>query len=108
MSITDEQKQHLMSLITTEGDAIELYFALAHRFGWQGTFFTRDDVESAWHEMGFSDNESQTVTMTDDVWDKITSDWVWHSGLTERLTELGWEMLNALIAEIYTEQEDQS
>lgn len=76
----------------TEDEAITAYHALAHRFGWNGTFFTRSDAESSWSEY-----HDQTTPLSDEQWNIVTSQWEWRKGLNDSLTELGWGLVHEAV-----------
>jgi hypothetical protein len=77
----------------TEDQAVQLYFRLALQFGWGGTFFTREDAESTW------DIEANGP-FTDEVWEAIRLTWYWRKGLTEILTERGFDLVSEAITEV--------
>ena len=86
----------------TEDEAIQAYFAMSQRFGWQGTFFTREDAETVWQN-SFPDPETgliRTDGMPDDVWEAIRNCWYWRKGLSDILTERGWEIVNEAVDEV--------
>ena len=79
---------------TTEDEAIRLYFDLASQFGWQGTFFTREDAENAWQEY-----HDQSEPFTDETWNSVLLSWYWRTGLHEVLTERGWDLVHDAVGE---------
>ena len=85
----------------TEDEAMTVYHTLARRFGWSGTFFTREDAQEAWRNQQFDLDTGLTADaeMPDDVWDAIMSSWYWRKGLTDILTERGWELLADAVEE---------
>lgn len=82
----------------TEDEAIRLYFDLASQFGWQGTFFTREDAENSWQEY-----HKQTEPFTDEAWDAVLLSWYWRKGLHEMLTERGWDFVHEAVADALAE-----
>lgn len=91
-----------MSIINTEtiteDEAIRLHFNLAYKFGWQGTFFTREDAEQSWKEY-----HDQTEPFTDEVWDTVRLSYYWRKGLTDILVERGWDLVHEAVAEALAE-----
>jgi len=96
-----ETRHNILAMLESESDAIEIWQALCDRFGWAGTFFTRSDVESAWN--GYENINDPHIDLPDEVWEKVQDDWVWTKGLTDRLCEIGFDMINELMSEIYME-----
>lgn len=85
-----------LASVIREETAITLYHELAARFGWVGTFFTRDDAETEWQaQTRFDENgdEMNTAPMPDEVWENIQNEWYWRRGLSDTLTERGWELV---------------
>lgn len=80
--------------IVTEDEAIMAYHQLARRFGWNGTFFTRSDAESSWNEY-----HEQDEPLTDEVWGSIENSWEWSRGLSDLLTERGWEIVHEAVGQ---------
>lgn len=84
----------------TEDEAIALYHSLSNRFGWRGTFFTREDAENSWTEY-----HEQTEPFTDETWNKVTSTWYWNKGLGDIMTERGWDVVHEAVSEAIDQQE---
>lgn len=82
----------------TEDQAIHLYYDIARRFGWQGTFFTREDAENSWQEY-----HNQTEPFTNEMWDTVLGSWVWRKGIHQLLTERGWELVHEAVGEVLAE-----
>jgi hypothetical protein len=82
----------------TEDEAIRLYFDLASQFGWQGTFFTREDAENSWQEY-----HDQSEPFTDETWNAVLLSWYWRKGLHEVLTERGWDLVHEAVGEALAE-----
>lgn len=84
-----------------EAQAIELYWRLCKKFGWTGTFFTRDDVQSEWaSQMELATEELHfDKEMPDDVWSAVTTNYYWTKGMPDRLTEEGWTLLSFAVDE---------
>ena len=88
----------------TEDEAIKLYFTLSNRFGWAGTFFTREDAEGEWQNQ--TDDDLSTMSaLPDDVWERIQNTWYWRKGISEILTEHGWDIVHNAVWEVTTEDE---
>jgi hypothetical protein len=83
----------------SEDEAMTAYHTLAHRFGWAGTFFTRDDAQTEWRNQQFDIETGleADADLPDDVWDAVTSSWHWRKGLTDTLTERGWEIVSEAV-----------
>lgn len=86
----------------TEAEAIYLILQLQERHGFAGTFFTRQDAEQEWQHLMLDtrqeiEDEINVGPMPDVVWDNIQQSWEWGKGLTERLTEIGWDMVVAAV-----------
>ena len=85
-----------------EHDAMALYRHMAFQHSWAGTYFTRDDAESAWnatrdyfveeHENGY-DTDPIPPEFDDAVWEQIRQTRTWRKGLGELLYEQGWELV---------------
>lgn len=92
-----------MSIINTEtiteDEAIRLHFDLANRFGWRGSFFTREDAQNSFNEYHGKEGE-----MTDELWDRVLLSWYWRKGLDEIMTERGWDLVHEAVAEALSEE----
>lgn len=79
----------------TENEAIYLIVAIENQFGWAGTTFTREDAEREW----LAQTEATGATpMPDEVWELVQQQWEWRKGLSEILSERGWELVTAAVA----------
>jgi hypothetical protein len=83
----------------SEDDAIRAYHALANQFGWGGTLFTREDAQSSWNE--YYDQEGD---LTDEQWAEIQDSYYWRRGLSDLLTEHGWELVHNAVGELPREE----
>lgn len=83
----------------TEDEAIRLYFTLASQFGWQGSFFTREDAENSWKAY-----HNQTEPFTDELWQAVCTSWYWRKGLSDGLTERGWDMVHEAVAGVLNDE----
>lgn len=81
----------------TEEEAIKAFYDFSKKFGWAGTFFTREDASSTWEI--FQDELAPIGSMPDDVWDKVTSTYYWRKSIPERLTEWGWDIVREAVEE---------
>lgn len=88
MNITDEMIDTL-----TESDAFTLYHKMAHKFGWAGTFFTREDANEAFQNIR---EDVQTGDMTDELWEYVRTSWGWDR-MNEILCERGWDMVDEAV-----------
>jgi hypothetical protein len=91
----------------TEDEALKLYSTLAGRFGWKGTFFTREDAESEWQNQAYDDETGLTSDrrLPDDVWERIQDTYHWRRGLSEMLTQHGWDIVHNAVWEVVSEDE---
>lgn len=80
--------------VITEDEAIRLYHHLSNRFGWNGTFFTRQDAQDSYNDYHNKDGE-----MSDETWENVRMSWYWRKGLDEILTERGWDLVHTAVAE---------
>lgn len=78
----------------TEDEAIRLYHDMATKFGWRGSFFTREDAENSYNEY-----HGKEGAMTDETWEKVLLSWYWRKGLEEIMTERGWDLVHDAVAE---------
>lgn len=78
----------------TEDEAVHLAIALERKFGWQGTFFTRQDADSSWTEY-----YEQPDVLTDEQWDKVQQSWYWRKGISQQLVETGLSIVNDAVYE---------
>ena len=79
--------------ITTESEAMTALHTLRARFQWAGTMFNREDVDcllQGEHEMD----------ITDDIWDAVAWTWEWRKGLTEIITERGFEIISDAVSDV--------
>lgn len=85
----------------TEDEALDVFDALRRRFGWAGTFFTRADAEQTWRESYplSPGQNADDLEMPDDLWESVQDTWAWNKGLTELLTERGWDLVNSAVDE---------
>ena len=86
----------------TEEEAVRLYFAFQRHFGWGGTFFNREDAETSWKEY-----HNQTDEFTDDIWSTVWNSYYWRKGLSEQLTEHGWEIVHSAVYEAIQDEESE-
>lgn len=73
----------------TEDEAVRLAITLERKFGWRGTFFTREDADSSWTEY-----HEQPESLTDEQWSKVQQSWYWRKGLSDQLCEIGLSIVN--------------
>ncbi len=79
--------------ITTESEAFTALHTLRARFQWAGTMFNREDVDAVLqgeHEMD----------VTDDIWNAVLNTWEWRKGLTEIITERGFEIISDAVSDV--------
>lgn len=91
-----------VNIYFTEDEAVRLYFEFSSRFGWKGTFFAREDAQSSWNE--YHDKEGD---LPDDIWEAVQNSWCWRKGLSEILTERGWELVHEAVSEALSKSDDQ-
>jgi hypothetical protein len=89
----------------TEDEAISAIVAINAHFGFAGAVFTRDDAQQEWQsqQYDFTTGETPDTTMPDEVWDRVQQSWYWRKGLSEILTERGWELVAEAVAEALKE-----
>ena len=75
-----------------EDAALSVYNALSARFGWSGSVFTRDDVQSAFDAMLEAAGRSPRG-LTEDEWKQIQATDEWAKGLPGQLTAHGLELI---------------
>lgn len=89
----------------SEEESLHAYHTMAAQFGWVGTFFTRADAEQEWVTQmreGIG-NDDFDEPLDDETWEDIRSNWHWRKGMTDRLTEYGWEFVyKAVSGSIHT------
>ena len=89
------------TLILDEDMAINLYLAMASQFGWQGTFFTHEDIRAKiQHRRLCFDLEALDGEELEKVVEKVTSTSDWRKWLTDHLIEEGNEMVNTMVYEM--------
>lgn len=91
----------------TEDEAMGIYHAMASQFGWAGTFFTRADAETEWQNQQYDDETGMTpdTPLPEALWEAIQSQWEWYKGLSDVLTERGWELVSSAVQEAMADYE---
>lgn len=79
----------------TESQALDLFLRLSDRFGWAGTVFTRADADQSWSEY-----HEQPGELSDDQWEQVCNTWEWRKGVTEMMTERGWDMVHDAVGDL--------
>lgn len=84
----------------TENEALYLIVAIENQFGWAGTTFTREDAEREWQNQQYDPETGLTpdTPMPDEAWELVQQQWEWRKGLGEILSERGWELVTAAVA----------
>jgi len=80
--------------IHDEGQAFEALHILRARFGWAGTMFGREDADA------ILEGEHSMDAMTDEQWLAVQSTWEWRKGLTEIITERGFEIISTAVDQV--------
>lgn len=82
----------------TEDEAISLYHKFSEKFGWAGTFFTREDAEVSWNE-----RYNQEGAMPKEAWEATADSYYWRKGLGDLLCEWGWDLVHQAVGEAVPE-----
>lgn len=86
----------------TASQAIDIIVHLERKFGFSGTTFTRDDVNSEYRSQTDSN-----MDMPDDFWEAVRLSRTWSRTMPERLTEIGFDMIyNLVYDELFARRED--
>jgi len=86
------------SHVLNEDMAINLYFAIASAFGWQGAFFTHEDIRTQVNHRRLCDDlEALDGDELEAAVAKVTSSSDWRKWLTDHMIEQGWELINEVI-----------
>lgn len=72
----------------TETEAIHLVREIFDRFGFVGTYFTREDVESRINR-----------PLTDEEFDRVVETRAWCKGIEESMIEHGWDLIDYAVDE---------
>ena len=106
MSDHKEVEANGTTLILNEDMAMNLYFALASTFGWQGAFFTHEDLRTQiQHRRLCDDKEALESDELEQAVEKVTLSSDWRKWLTDHLIEEGYDIIDRVIWE-QLEQED--
>lgn len=70
----------------TEAEGMDVYHALKAKFGWNGTVFQRADAE-----------DRAGRELTEDEWNAIQASYPWRKGLSDILTERGWDLVDSAL-----------
>jgi nitrite reductase/ring-hydroxylating ferredoxin subunit len=89
----------------TEDEAISAIVAINTHFGFSGTVFTREDAQQEWQNQQYDPETGETpdTPMPDDAWQRVQDTWAWSKGLSDILTERGWELVSEAVAEALDE-----
>lgn len=97
----------LVAMLDNEDEGLRLLHTLKREFGWAGTVFTRDDVETVWREhptvWDAHGDAASEVVLPDGVWDAVRGGWYWRKGMDEILVERGFDLLNTAVDEAVNE-----
>jgi hypothetical protein len=86
--------------VLNEDMAMNLYFAIASTFGWQGAFFTHEDVRTQINHRRLCDDlEALEGDELEKAVEKVTTSSDWRKWLTDHLIEQGWEVIDRVIWE---------
>lgn len=90
----------------SEDGAFVVFYAMCQQYGWSGTFFTKGDAEQAWNNYREDQAEefSADEDIPEDIWDKIQNSWAWRRGMSERLAEMGWDMVHEAVREVMNDE----
>ena len=92
-----DKMERLESMLTevTESEADHIFHILRSKFGWSGTVFSREDVES------YLDRE-----LTDEEWETVQNSYEWRKGVQDRMCERGWESIDYMCSSLELERGD--
>jgi len=94
--VTPEQ---IAGLIKDEDEAFKVVHALEARFGWAGTFFTRQDAESQW-ENDLEATEMEGAEFTDAMWEILRHSKAWNRYVASTMTDAGWEGVSSALSDM--------
>lgn len=89
----------------TEDEAMTLFSQLRTKFGWQGTIFTKFDVEEAYNDRLDRLGIYPTAGAFDAVWASVSTDPYWVDVLSDRTTECGWDYVQMAVREAMNNDE---
>lgn len=84
----------------SENQAMALHHAMAKRFGWAGTYFTRGDCEQYVVD---ANGDYDPRPLTDAEWAEVQRTFFWRRMITDVLTERGWDIVNDAVYEVLKE-----
>ena len=80
-----------------ESDAFRVFSAMSDKFGWAGTIFTRNDVESMLDTYD-PEHDGKTISeFTDEQWVDFTNNKDWFRYVPEWMTEQGWDIIQDVL-----------
>ena len=86
--------------VLNEDMAMNLYFAMASQFGWQGAFFTHGDIRGQiQHRRLCDDLKALEGDELEKAVEKVTASSDWRKWLTDHLIERGFDFIGNMIAE---------
>lgn len=89
----------------SEDDAFRVFSSLRDKFGWAGTVFCRDDVESLLEQYDPINEELVNNGLTDEQWADFSGSKNWTRYCPEWMCEKGLEIINDLLHDWLKEQE---
>lgn len=86
----------------TEGQALDVFYQLSRKWGWAGTVFIRNDVETEWQNQQYDPETGLTSgePLPDDVWDAVQDTWEWRKAMTARMCEVGSDMVRTAVEDV--------
>lgn len=91
--------------IETQDDGFALFHELIAKFGWSGTVFCLDDLREHITNCREADDLPELSDDELDEWvNDLTTSYEWRKGLTDHLTEAGWELIGMAYAELEAEK----
>lgn len=84
-----------------EEDALRVFTEMRYKFGWAGTVFTRNDVESMLENNEYNVTEDGEPiiqrSFTDEQWTDFTNNKDWYRYVPEWMAEQGWEIIDNVL-----------
>ena len=80
-----------------EEDAMRVFTEMRYKFGWAGTIFTRNDVESMLDTYD-PEHDGKTISeFTDEQWVDFTNNKDWYRYVPEWMAEQGWDIIQDVL-----------
>jgi hypothetical protein len=103
--MTPQDADAFIEGVTEMGDAFAVLHALREKFGWSGTMFCPNDLSDYITNCREADDEAPLSPDALEEWvDDLMSTYEWNKGLTDHLTETGWELIGMAYEELRNEK----